>query len=78
MSCLMKKLEQLNLDIEEALSAGSSPSSTPSTKRHKQLVRTCVSYDMFLTFSYQMLIEQRFSDLVLLLGRLRSSASGVK
>ncbi|XP_074941023.1 stAR-related lipid transfer protein 13 isoform X1 [Phalacrocorax aristotelis] len=36
MSCLMKKLEQLNLDIEEALSAGSSPSSTP-TKRHKQL-----------------------------------------
>ncbi|XP_026699760.1 stAR-related lipid transfer protein 13 isoform X1 [Athene cunicularia] len=37
MSCLMKKLEQLNLDIEEALSAGSSPSSTPSTKRHKQL-----------------------------------------
>lgn len=47
MSCLMKKLEQLNLDIEEALSAGSSPSSTPSTKRHKQLVRMCVSYDMF-------------------------------
>ncbi|CAM9621359.1 unnamed protein product [Bubo scandiacus] len=37
MSCLMKKLEQLNLDIEEALSAGSSPSGTPSTKRHKQL-----------------------------------------
>ncbi|XP_069738542.1 stAR-related lipid transfer protein 13 isoform X1 [Phaenicophaeus curvirostris] len=36
MSCLMKKLEQLNLDIEEALSGGSSPSSTPSTKRHKQ------------------------------------------
>ncbi|KAI1241926.1 hypothetical protein IHE44_0005434 [Lamprotornis superbus] len=37
MSWLMKKLEQLNLDIEEALSAGSSPSSTPSSKRHKQL-----------------------------------------
>ncbi|KAM6290474.1 uncharacterized protein LJ264_016652 [Porphyrio hochstetteri] len=37
MSCLMKKLEQLNLDIEEALSAGSSPSNTPSTKRHEQL-----------------------------------------
>lgn len=47
MSCLMKKLEQLNLDIEEALSASSSPSSTPSTKRHKQLVRMCVSYDTF-------------------------------
>lgn len=45
MSCLMKKLEQLNLDIEEALSAGSSPSDTPSTKRHKQLVRMCVSSD---------------------------------
>ncbi|XP_025947959.1 rho GTPase-activating protein 7-like isoform X2 [Apteryx rowi] len=38
MSCLMKKLEELNLDIEEALSAGSSPSSTPSAKRHKLLV----------------------------------------
>ncbi|XP_009684783.2 stAR-related lipid transfer protein 13 isoform X1 [Struthio camelus] len=37
MSCLMKKLEQLNLGIEEALSAGSSPSSTSSAKRHKQL-----------------------------------------
>ncbi|XP_053907004.1 stAR-related lipid transfer protein 13 isoform X2 [Cuculus canorus] len=37
MSCLMKKLEQLNLDIEEALSGGSSPSSTPSTNRHMQL-----------------------------------------
>ncbi|XP_025947958.1 rho GTPase-activating protein 7-like isoform X1 [Apteryx rowi] len=37
MSCLMKKLEELNLDIEEALSAGSSPSSTPSAKRHKLL-----------------------------------------
>ncbi|XP_041343250.1 stAR-related lipid transfer protein 13 isoform X4 [Pyrgilauda ruficollis] len=37
MPWLMKKLEQLNLDIEEALSAGSSPSSTPSSKRHKQL-----------------------------------------
>ncbi|XP_014724410.1 PREDICTED: uncharacterized protein LOC106848780 isoform X2 [Sturnus vulgaris] len=37
MSWLMKKLEKLNLDIEEALSAGSSPSSTPSSKRHKQL-----------------------------------------
>ncbi|KAJ7396753.1 hypothetical protein BTVI_142212 [Pitangus sulphuratus] len=37
MSWLMKKLEQLNLDIEEALSGGSSPSSTPSSKRHKQL-----------------------------------------
>ncbi|CAM2095935.1 unnamed protein product [Caretta caretta] len=36
MSSLMKKLEQLNLDIEEALSAGSSPSSTPSTKKRKQ------------------------------------------
>ncbi|XP_065586318.1 uncharacterized protein LOC136044750 [Cyrtonyx montezumae] len=36
MSCLMKKLEQLNLDIEEALSARSSPSSTPSTTKHKQ------------------------------------------
>ncbi|XP_030316563.1 uncharacterized protein LOC115599222 [Calypte anna] len=36
MSSLMKKLEQLNLDIEEALSTGSSPSSTP-TRRHKQM-----------------------------------------
>ncbi|XP_032647829.1 stAR-related lipid transfer protein 13 isoform X2 [Chelonoidis abingdonii] len=36
MSSLMKKLEQLNLDIEEALSAGSSPSSTPSTEKRKQ------------------------------------------
>ncbi|XP_021141851.2 stAR-related lipid transfer protein 13 isoform X1 [Columba livia] len=37
LSCLMKKLERLNLDIEEALSAGSSPSGTPSAKRHRQL-----------------------------------------
>ncbi|XP_031819548.1 uncharacterized protein LOC116422995 [Sarcophilus harrisii] len=36
MACVMKKLEQLNLDIEEALSAGSSPSHTPSFKRRKQ------------------------------------------
>lgn len=43
----MKKLERLNLDIEEALSAGSSPSGTPSAKRHKQLVRICVLYYMF-------------------------------
>ncbi|XP_036599902.1 uncharacterized protein LOC118836889 [Trichosurus vulpecula] len=36
MACVMKKLEQLNLDIEEALSAGPSPSHTPSFKRRKQ------------------------------------------
>ncbi|XP_005157695.1 stAR-related lipid transfer protein 13 isoform X1 [Danio rerio] len=30
---LMKRLDQLNLDIEEALSAGSSPSDTPSSAR---------------------------------------------
>ncbi|KAJ8342618.1 hypothetical protein SKAU_G00325460 [Synaphobranchus kaupii] len=33
MSQLMKKLDQLNLDIEEALSAGSSPSGTPAVAR---------------------------------------------
>ncbi|XP_017564107.1 stAR-related lipid transfer protein 13 isoform X1 [Pygocentrus nattereri] len=33
MTQLMKKLDQLNLDIEEALSAGSSPSDTPGTTR---------------------------------------------
>nr|XP_043888687.1 stAR-related lipid transfer protein 13 isoform X1 [Solea senegalensis] len=33
---LMRKLDQLNLDIEEALSAGSSPSNTPCTVRKKQ------------------------------------------
>ncbi|KAK2880865.1 hypothetical protein Q8A67_018133 [Cirrhinus molitorella] len=33
MSQLMKRLDQLNLDIEEALSAGSSPSDTPNTAR---------------------------------------------
>ncbi|XP_068172571.1 stAR-related lipid transfer protein 13 isoform X2 [Antennarius striatus] len=36
MTQLMRKLDQLNLDIEEALSAGSSPSSTPCTARKKQ------------------------------------------
>ncbi|XP_068936751.1 stAR-related lipid transfer protein 13 isoform X1 [Petaurus breviceps papuanus] len=36
MACVMKKLDQLNLDIEEALSTGSSPSHTPSFKRRKQ------------------------------------------
>lgn len=35
MSQLMRKLDQLNQDIEEALSTGSSPSDTPaSTRRH--------------------------------------------
>ncbi|XP_030600428.1 stAR-related lipid transfer protein 13 isoform X1 [Archocentrus centrarchus] len=33
---LMRKLDQLNLDIEEALSARSSPSNTPCTTRKKQ------------------------------------------
>ncbi|KAG7471228.1 hypothetical protein MATL_G00122180 [Megalops atlanticus] len=33
MTQLMKKLDQLNLDIEEALSSGSSPSHTPSIAR---------------------------------------------
>ncbi|CAB1422204.1 unnamed protein product [Pleuronectes platessa] len=37
MSQLMRKLDQLNLDIEEALSASSSPSNTPCTARKKQL-----------------------------------------
>ncbi|KAJ4935701.1 hypothetical protein JOQ06_017230, partial [Pogonophryne albipinna] len=36
MSQLMRKLDQLNLDIEEALSANSSPSDTPCTTRKKQ------------------------------------------
>ncbi|KAE8295078.1 hypothetical protein D5F01_LYC06003 [Larimichthys crocea] len=36
MSQLMRKLDQLNLDIEEALSASSSPSDTPCTTRKKQ------------------------------------------
>ncbi|XP_041797394.1 stAR-related lipid transfer protein 13 isoform X1 [Chelmon rostratus] len=36
MSQLMRKLDQLNQDIEEALSASSSPSNTPSTTRKKQ------------------------------------------
>ncbi|XP_070761284.1 stAR-related lipid transfer protein 13 isoform X1 [Enoplosus armatus] len=36
MSQLMRKLDQLNLDIEEALSANSSPSNTPCTTRKKQ------------------------------------------
>lgn len=30
---LMRRLDQLNMDIEEALSAGSSPSDTPNTAR---------------------------------------------
>lgn len=33
MTQLIKRLDQLNLDIEEALSAGSSPSDTPNTAR---------------------------------------------
>lgn len=37
MSQLMRKLDQLNLDIEEALSASSSPSDTPCTTRKKQV-----------------------------------------
>lgn len=40
MSHLMRKLDRLNLDIEEALSASSSPSATPCTARKKQ-VRLC-------------------------------------
>uniref|UniRef100_UPI0037E9B1DF stAR-related lipid transfer protein 13 isoform X1 n=2 Tax=Semicossyphus pulcher TaxID=241346 RepID=UPI0037E9B1DF len=36
MSHLMMKLDQLNLDIEEALSASSSPAGTPCTTRKKQ------------------------------------------
>ncbi|CAJ1065085.1 Hypothetical predicted protein [Xyrichtys novacula] len=36
MSQLMMKLDQLHLDIEEALSASSSPSDTPCTTRKKQ------------------------------------------
>ncbi|XP_070685046.1 stAR-related lipid transfer protein 13 [Pempheris klunzingeri] len=36
MNQLMRKLDQLNLDIEEALSASSSPSDTPCTTRKKQ------------------------------------------
>ncbi|KAJ8368514.1 hypothetical protein SKAU_G00085420 [Synaphobranchus kaupii] len=35
MTQLMKKLDQLNLDIEEALSSGSSPSHTPSVSRKR-------------------------------------------
>lgn len=42
MSHLMRKLDRLNLDIEEALSASSSPSTTPCTARKKQ-VRLCWS-----------------------------------
>lgn len=37
MNQLMRKLDQLNLDIEEALSASSSPSDTPCTTRKKQV-----------------------------------------
>lgn len=37
MSQLMRKLDQLNLDIEEALSASSSPCDTPCTSRKKQV-----------------------------------------
>lgn len=33
MTQLIQRLDQLNLDIEEALSAGSSPSDTPNTAR---------------------------------------------
>ncbi|MED6251541.1 hypothetical protein ATANTOWER_032468 [Ataeniobius toweri] len=36
MSHLMRKLDQLNQDIEEALSEGSSPSDTPCITRKKQ------------------------------------------
>uniref|UniRef100_A0A674DCG3 StAR-related lipid transfer protein 13 n=1 Tax=Salmo trutta TaxID=8032 RepID=A0A674DCG3_SALTR len=36
MSQLMRELDQLNLDIEEALSASSSPSDTPCTARRQQ------------------------------------------
>ncbi|XP_029965196.1 stAR-related lipid transfer protein 13 isoform X1 [Salarias fasciatus] len=36
MNQLMRKLDQLNLDIEEALSESSSPSNTPSVTRRKQ------------------------------------------
>lgn len=37
MNQLMRKLDQLNQDIEEALSANSSPSDTPCTPRKKQV-----------------------------------------
>ncbi|XP_043548642.1 uncharacterized protein LOC122551066 [Chiloscyllium plagiosum] len=35
MSLLMRKLDQLNMDIEDALSSSSSPASTPATKRRQ-------------------------------------------
>ncbi|CAL8351599.1 unnamed protein product [Lota lota] len=48
MSRLMKKLDQLNLDIEEALSSGSSPSHTPAPARRRQDICRAVRLSLLL------------------------------
>ncbi|KAL0973095.1 hypothetical protein UPYG_G00198890 [Umbra pygmaea] len=49
MSQLMKKLDQLNQDIEDALSASSSPSDTPSiTRKHKHGAVSCMAVNQSL------------------------------
>lgn len=44
----MSKLDQLNQDIEEALSASSSPSDTPCTVRKKQVNVTHSGMTLYL------------------------------
>uniref|UniRef100_A0A3Q1IKK0 StAR-related lipid transfer protein 13 n=1 Tax=Anabas testudineus TaxID=64144 RepID=A0A3Q1IKK0_ANATE len=63
MNQLMKKLDQLNLDIEEALSASSSPSDTPCTIRKKQVsvhvacVTTAVTQVQLIHLTFDSMIQ---------------------
>ncbi|KAG8001881.1 hypothetical protein GBF38_012124 [Nibea albiflora] len=62
MSQLMRKLDQLNLDIEEALSASSSPSDTPCTTRKKQTGQRGMSEPGQIFCSSQLLSGNESND----------------
>lgn len=67
----MRKLDQLNLDIEEALSASSSPSDTPCTTRKKQVsvhtagVLTAVLQVKIIPFRVQSVILMKTESVML-------------
>lgn len=80
MNQLMKRLDRLNMDIEEALSTGSSPSDTPCTTRRQPIndkafhqVSTRLSLTFFLVFMYNpsaeiYIILERFMEVYLCQG----------
>ncbi|RXN18751.1 stAR-related lipid transfer 13-like isoform X1 [Labeo rohita] len=75
MSQLMKRLDQLNLDIEEALSAGSSPSDTPNTaRRHTTNDRASLQSSPEVIRSRQSVSRPTLKAVVLL---FQSGAAGV-